>query len=67
MRRLLDYVAYTPLNNVTGSPAISLPMAMAEEGVPIGVQLSAACGDERTLVEVAFSLEEQQAFPRIGG
>jgi amidase len=65
MRRLLEYVAYTPLNNVTGSPAISLPMAMSEEGVPIGVQLSAAHGDERTLMETAFALEEQQAFPRI--
>jgi amidase len=67
MRRLLDYVTYTPLNNVTGSPAMSLPLGMSQEGVPIGVHLSAAYGDERTLLEVAFAMEEQQAFPRIQG
>ena len=46
-------------------PAISLPMAMAEQGVPIGVQLSAARGDERTLIETAFQLQQDQPFARI--
>ncbi|MDR3083408.1 MAG: amidase [Streptomyces sp.] len=63
MDRLRHYVAFTPLNNVTGTPAISLPMAVAREGVPIGVHLSAAYGDERTLLEVAFALEEQTTWP----
>ena len=65
IERLERYVAFTPLNNIAGTPAISLPMAMAEQGVPIGVQLSAAYGDERTLIETAFLLEQEQAFPRI--
>lgn len=65
IERLERYVAYTPLNNIAGTPAISLPMAMADEGVPIGVQLSAAYGDERTLIETAFLLEQEQGFPRI--
>lgn len=65
LKRLGEYVAFTPLNNITGSPAISLPAALAEEGIPIGAQLSAAHGDDRTLLEVAFALEEQQPFPRI--
>jgi amidase len=65
LHRLRDYVAYTPLNNVAGTPAMSLPMGMAEEGVPIGVQFSAAYGDERTLLEIAFALEGEQPFPRI--
>jgi amidase len=63
--RLERWVAFTPLNNIAGTPAISLPMAMAQEGVPIGVQLSAAYGDERTLLETAFLLEQEQPFPRI--
>jgi len=63
--RLRRHVAFTPLQNVTGTPAISLPMGMTESGLPIGVQLSAAYGDERTLLEVAFALEEQVAWPRI--
>jgi len=65
MSRLTNYVAYTPLNNIAGTPALSLPMGMSQEGVPIGVHFSAAYGDERTLLEVAFALEAEHAFPRI--
>jgi amidase len=63
--RLHRYVAYTPLNNIAGTPAISLPMGMAAEGVPIGIQLSAAAGDERTLLETAFALEQERPWRRI--
>jgi amidase len=56
--RLLAYVCFTPVNNVAGTPAISLPMGTTDEGLPIGVQLAAARGAERTLLEVAFQLEE---------
>jgi amidase len=65
VERLERWVAFTPLSNIAGTPAISLPMAMAGEGVPIGVQLSAAYGDERTLLETAFLLEAAHPFPRI--
>lgn len=65
MERLRRYVAFTPLNNVAGSPAISLPMGMSPEGVPIGVQLQAAHGAERTLLELAYGLEAAQPFQRI--
>ncbi len=65
MGRLQRYVAFTPLHNIAGTPAISLPMAVADAGVPIGVQLSAAYGDERTLLEVAFALEEQVRWPSL--
>ncbi|WP_436496373.1 amidase [Actinokineospora sp. HUAS TT18] len=67
LTRLTAYCAYTPLNNIAGTPGLSLPMGMSAEGVPIGVHLSAAYGDERTLIEVAFGLEEQHAWPRIQG
>ncbi|MBB5916799.1 amidase [Nocardia transvalensis] len=65
IQRLRNFVAFTPLQNVTGTPAISLPMAMADEGVPVGVQVASAFGDERTLLEVAFALEEATVWPRI--
>jgi len=65
MERLRQHVAFTPIQNITGTPAISLPMGLTSHGLPIGVQLSAAHGDERTLLEVAFALEEQAAWPRI--
>jgi amidase len=66
MARLRAYVAYPPLNNIAGSPAISLPAGLSCEGVPIGVHLAAAYGDERTLLEVAFALEAEQRWPTIG-
>jgi amidase len=65
MERLRQYVTYTPINNVAGTPAISLPMGRTASGLPIGVMLSAAHGDERTLLEVAFALEAEHPFPRI--
>lgn len=63
--RLLRYVAFTPLNNAAGTPAISLPMGACANGLPIGVQLQAAHGAERTLLELAFALEAAQPFRRI--
>ncbi|WP_375490614.1 amidase [uncultured Jatrophihabitans sp.] len=62
--RLTDYVSYTPLNNIAGTPAISLPLG-SSDGLPVGVHLSAAYGDERTLLEVAFGLEAAAPFARI--
>ncbi len=67
MDRLRRHVAFTPVQNITGTPAISLPMATSEEGLPIGVMLSAAYGDDRTLIELAYALEEQNPWARIQG
>lgn len=63
--RLLAYVTYTPIANVVGAPAISLPLGASSEDLPIGVQFSAAHGDERTLLELAFALEADHPFRRI--
>jgi amidase len=63
--RLTRYVGFTPINNVTGSPAIAVPVSLAASGVPIGVMFSAAYGDERTLLELAYLLEAENPFPRI--
>ncbi len=63
--RLLEWVAFTPLQNASGDPAISLPMGMSSKGLPIGVQLAAAQGFDRRLIEVAYELEEAQPFARI--
>lgn len=64
--RLTGYVGITPMQNVLGTPAISLPMGMTStDRRPIGIQLSAQAGDESKLLSLAFELEAQVKFPRI--
>jgi amidase len=63
--RLLEWVAFTPLQNATGAPAISLPTAMSAAGTPIGVQVAAGHGGEATLIELAYEIEAARPFARI--
>jgi amidase len=62
--RWAAYVPFTPPFNVTGQPAISLPMHWNEAGLPIGVQFVGRFGDEETLLSLAGQLE--QAAPWAG-
>ncbi|WP_291946064.1 amidase family protein [Marinobacter sp.] len=55
--RLTRYANFTPLANVTGAPAISLPMALTPENLPVSVQFMGRHGHDRTLLEIAFGLE----------
>ncbi|EOM76234.1 amidase [Rhodococcus rhodnii] len=64
--RLIGHVAYTPLNNAAGGPAMSLPLHTTAAGLPLGMHFSAAHGDERTLLELAFELEQARPFPMLG-
>jgi amidase len=66
-RKLIEYVSFTPLNNAAGSPAITLPLGMSSNGVPIGIQFQAGHGMERTLLELAFELEEARPWKKITG
>jgi amidase len=55
--RSADYVPFTPPFNVTGQPAMSLPLCWNEAGLPIGVQFVGRFGDEETLLSLAGQLE----------
>jgi len=55
--RAASFVAYTPLANMAGTPAISLPLAANDAGLPIGSMLMAAYGREDRLIRVAAQLE----------
>jgi amidase len=57
LARVLGYVSYTPVFNVAGMPAMSVPLTWNEQGLPIGSQFAAKAGDERTLLELAYELE----------
>ena len=65
LERLLRYTTFTPANNASGSPGLSLPLGQADNGLPIGVQLNGRHGEERTLLELAFELEQVQPFSRL--
>ena len=52
------YAPYTELFNLTGMPAMSLPLAMSATGLPIGVQLAAPIGADGRLLSLAARLEE---------
>jgi amidase len=55
--RLTAIMQYTAQFNVTGQPAISLPLWWNDAGLPIGVQLVAAFGREDLLIRIASQLE----------
>ncbi len=61
LNKLFALIPFTPLFNMTGQPAISLPLGQSSDGLPIGVQLVARYGDEATLLRLAAQLE--QALP----
>ena len=57
MKRAASFVSFTPPFNTSGQPAISLPMFVDGDGLPIGAQLAAAYGREDVLVRVASQVE----------
>jgi len=61
--RILRFASFTALQNVTGAPAISLPLALSDEGLPIGVQIATERGGERRLLSLALELEEAMPWP----
>ncbi|MGE0047223.1 MAG: amidase [Hyphomonadaceae bacterium] len=48
---------YTPPMNFTGQPAVSLPLGMSSEGLPIGMMFAGRYADEATLFRLAAQLE----------
>lgn len=53
---------FTPAFNFTGQPAISLPLAWSQEGLPIGMQFAGRYADEATLFRLAAQLERARPW-----
>jgi len=55
--RIVSFIPYTAQFNMTGQPAITLPLHWTPGGLPVGVQLVAAYGREDLLIRIASQLE----------
>ena len=63
--RLRQYVSFTPLANATGAPAISIPMGRTADQLPVSVQFMGRHGGERTLLDIAYTLELNHPWPML--
>lgn len=64
-RRAVVYASYTALQNVSGSPALSLPLGTDSNNMPLGVHFGAPYGQEKRLIELAYELEEARPWKYI--
>ena len=57
-RNVIGMGVYTAVFNVSGQPAISVPMGLDKEGLPIGVQIAGRVGSDALLLRVAHAVEQ---------
>lgn len=63
----LTYSPFTQLVNLTGQPAMNLPVHIAGNGLPIGVQVIAPKGKEDQLFQLAYTLEQTELWIGMNG
>ncbi|UCD80618.1 MAG: amidase [Desulfobacterales bacterium] len=56
--RAMEFVVFTPLCNITGQPAMSVPLFWNDDNLPLGSHFIGRFGDEATLFRLAAQLEE---------
>jgi Asp-tRNA(Asn)/Glu-tRNA(Gln) amidotransferase A subunit family amidase len=58
----LGWVPYTQMANLTGRPAINVPVYWTDDGMPLGVQFNGGLGTDGALLQLAAQLEEARPW-----
>jgi amidase len=61
------FMPYTPLYNITGLPAVSVPLWWNDAGLPIGTMLGGRYGEDATLLQLAADLQSTVGIRRVLG
>jgi len=62
LERTSQLLAYTPIHNIVGCPAMSVPLHWSKRGLPIGAHLAAAPGADALLLGLAYELERARPW-----
>jgi len=62
IERSASYIPYTPIANLTGQPAMSVPLHWTETGLPVGVMFTGRLNEEALLFRIAAQLEAEQPW-----
>ena len=63
----LTYTPFTQLANLTGQPAMSIPIHLTDDGLPLGVQVMTQKGEEHRLLQLAYQIEQSELWVGLKG
>jgi amidase/6-aminohexanoate-cyclic-dimer hydrolase len=59
---IVHYSPFAPIFNITGQPAITVPLHWTRDGLPVGLHFAGRFGEEMTLLKLAAQLEQAQPW-----
>ncbi|HEX7947697.1 MAG TPA: 6-aminohexanoate hydrolase, partial [Phenylobacterium sp.] len=65
IERLIEYVGYTTYHNISGGPAMSVPLNWTPSGLPVGTMFAARVGYEGLLFQLAYELEQARPWANL--